>query len=73
MGEVTRIADALKTIESICRHYSVRNYIDVDIGRIAVYNAANDNFHFFKWAGRRYIYDGSADTIPGWLNKRIAI
>ena len=72
MGEV-RIRDALKTVQGICRYYGVSKFISVDIDRIAVYNVPNDNFHFFRWHGNRYVYDGSADTIPDWHSKSMAI
>lgn len=75
MGEVNRLADVLKTIQGICKFYSVGDYTNVEEGRIAVYNAANDNFHFFRWDSEKcqYVYAGSKDSIPNWLERRVAI
>lgn len=74
LGEVIRLVDALRTVEGICKFYSVRYFNVVDIDRIAVYNAQNDNFHFFKWSSDgQYVYNGSADSIPNWLGERMAI
>lgn len=75
MGEITRIADALRTIQGICSLYSVRDYTPIDTGRIAVYNVRSDNFHFFKWDSDKcqYVYDGSDDYIPNWRDKKMAI
>lgn len=75
MGEVNRIAKALKTIQGICNLYSVSDYTAIDETRIAVYNCQNDNFHFFRWSSKscRYIYCGSQDCIPNWKGKRVAI
>lgn len=67
--------DALKTVIGICRLYSVRHYIPLDIGEIAVYNAANDDFHFFKWDCElgRYVFYKAADHIHQWVERKIAI
>ena len=73
-GTVGEITDALKTVMGICRLYSVHFFIPMDEG-IAVYNASNDDFHFFQWASEigHYIFCGSKEQIPDWLERRIGI
>jgi hypothetical protein len=75
VGEVNRLADALKTIIGICKFYGVRDYTPLEEGRIAVYNVPKDNFHFFRWDCDKcqYVYAGSEDYVSNWLERRIAV
>lgn len=75
MGEVNRIAHALKTIKGICDLYNVSDFVNCGDGYLAVYNCQNDNFHFFRWSTdiNRYIFTGSANYIANWKEKRVAI
>lgn len=69
------MADALKTVIGICRFYSVLHFIPTEVDEVAVYNAANDDFHFFRWDCElgRYIFSKAADNIPNWLERKIGI
>lgn len=74
VGKITMM-DALKTVIGICRFYCVLHFIPTDIDEIAVYNAANDDFHFFKWDCElgHYIFCRVAENIPNWVERKIAI
>lgn len=75
MGEINRIIHAVRTIKGICDLYSVKDFVHYDDGYIAVYNAQNDNFHYFRWSTdtNRYIFTGSTDYITNWREKRMSI
>lgn len=74
MGKIT-MTDALKTVIGICQLYCVRHFIPISLDEVAVYNASNDDFHFFKWDCElgRYIFIKAKDNIPQWVERKIAV
>jgi len=65
--------NVFKSIESLCRLYSVDSFISVSEDTIAVYNAPNDDFHIFTWRISRYVLVAIQDTVFDWRFNKIGI